>query len=344
MAEPERVLDLSRRVSSIAREKIGAIESVTRETKILALNALIESARAGEAGRGFAVVAQEVKAVSETIAQVAKELSTDLAASTGELETLGKTMIASLRGQRLSDLALNMIDIVDRNLYERSCDVRWWATDSAVVAACEAKDPAAAAYAGKRLGVILSAYTVYCDLWIADANGKIVAHGRPDRFPGLVGQSVAHERWFRSAMATRSGDDYVCDDVAVVPALANKSAAVYATAVREAGEANGAPIGALGIFFDWAPQAAAVLSGVRLNPDEADRTRALILNAQGLVLAASDGTGVLSEQIQLETHHGAKAAYVRGDGSVLAYALTPGYETYRGMGWYGALIQKPREA
>ncbi len=98
------------------------------------------------------------------------------------------------------------------------------------------------------------AYTVYCDLWIADANGKIVAHGRPDRFPGLVGQSVAHERWFRSAMATRSGDEYVCDDVAVVPALATSRAAVYATAVREAGEANGAPIGALGIFFDWAPR------------------------------------------------------------------------------------------
>ena len=31
------------------------------------------------------------------------------------------------------DLALNAIEFIDRNLYERTCDVRWWATDSAVV-------------------------------------------------------------------------------------------------------------------------------------------------------------------------------------------------------------------
>src|SRR6266571_2758733 len=37
------------------------------------------------------------------------------------------------RGERMVDLALNAIELIDRNLYERTCDVRWWATDSAVV-------------------------------------------------------------------------------------------------------------------------------------------------------------------------------------------------------------------
>ena len=41
-----------------------------------------------------------------------------------------------VRGTRLSDLALNNIDLIDRNLYERSCDVRWWATDSSIWHAC----------------------------------------------------------------------------------------------------------------------------------------------------------------------------------------------------------------
>jgi hypothetical protein len=41
--------------------------------------------------------------------------------------------VAQIRGSRLPDLSLNAIDIIDRNLYERSCDVRWWATDSAIV-------------------------------------------------------------------------------------------------------------------------------------------------------------------------------------------------------------------
>ena len=38
------------------------------------------------------------------------------------------------RGERMVDLALNAVELIDRNLYERTCDVRWWATDSAVVA------------------------------------------------------------------------------------------------------------------------------------------------------------------------------------------------------------------
>ena len=37
------------------------------------------------------------------------------------------------RGERMVDLSLNAIELIDRNLYERTCDVRWWATDSAIV-------------------------------------------------------------------------------------------------------------------------------------------------------------------------------------------------------------------
>jgi hypothetical protein len=47
--------------------------------------------------------------------------------------SLGHRLVAQIRGSRLPDLSLNAIDIIDRNLYERSCDVRWWATDSAIV-------------------------------------------------------------------------------------------------------------------------------------------------------------------------------------------------------------------
>jgi hypothetical protein len=33
----------------------------------------------------------------------------------------------------MGDLSLNAIELIDRNLYERTCEVRWWVTDSAVV-------------------------------------------------------------------------------------------------------------------------------------------------------------------------------------------------------------------
>ena len=44
-----------------------------------------------------------------------------------------------------------------------------------------APSPENAAHASRRLGVILSSYTVYIDLWLCDLSGKVIANGRPDR-------------------------------------------------------------------------------------------------------------------------------------------------------------------
>ena len=176
MAEPERIVELLRVVSGIAADKIRTIKQVTAATRILALNALVESNRAGEAGRGFAVVANEVKSISGRINKVTQELESELSCNIDELTELGEAMIMHVRGNRLADLSLNMIEIIDRNLYERSCDVRWWATDSAVVDCLTHETDAAARFACKRLGVILDSYTVYLDLWIANADGTVVAN------------------------------------------------------------------------------------------------------------------------------------------------------------------------
>jgi methyl-accepting chemotaxis protein len=51
------------------------IQNITRQTKLLALNATIEAARAGDAGKGFSVVADEVKVVSEQVAQLSAEMT-----------------------------------------------------------------------------------------------------------------------------------------------------------------------------------------------------------------------------------------------------------------------------
>jgi hypothetical protein len=340
MAEPERVVALSQHVASIATDKIALINRITGETRILALNAMIEAARAGDAGRGFAVVAHEVKGVSERITGIAGQLASELGGAIAELTALGQSMVEQMRGERLSDLALNMIDIIDRNLYERSCDVRWWATDPAIVAAV-AGAGAAAADAGKRLAVILNSYTVYLDIWIADLDGRVIANGRSERYGSAIGSSVADERWFTQALATRSGDDYAACDVAVNRCLGNAQVASYATAIRRDGAVDGEKLGVLGIFFDWQPQAAAVVKGVRLTREEEARTVCLLIDAQHRVIASSSEGHRLDDRFALAPGKGDVGYYRAKDGTQIGYALTPGYETYRGLGWYGVIVQKP---
>ena len=337
---PERILDLSERLSAVAGAKIGEISSINREAKMLAINALIVAARAGEAGKSFAIVAEEFKRISTEIDDVAEALESEVRADLNELSAVGRAILGHLRGQRLADLALNAIEIIDRNLYERTCDVRWWATDSAVVDCLGGGgSPAAAKYASSRLKVILDAYTVYLDLWICDAQGKVVATGRPDRYPRCLSLSVADEAWFRDSMKTASGDEFAVADIARVPALDNAPVATYATAIREGGRANGKALGVLGIHFDWRPQAQAVVDGVRLTDEERARSRVMLLDREGLILAASDHQGELSEAFPLPRNAGAMGSYA-ANGVTVGYALTPGYETYEGLGWYGCITQR----
>ncbi len=198
------IAGLTSEVRKISRDKIADIDMINREATYLAINALIEAARAGEAGRGFAVVANQVKNVSGRIGQLTGELGKELA-------TLSERMVTELerqQGRRLTDLALNMIDVIDRNLYERSCDVRWWVTDAAVVDCMMAGSEDAAAHASERLSVILDSYTVYLDIWVLDLQGRVVANGRPSLFPVVDTVNAARHDWFAAALATRSGDEY----------------------------------------------------------------------------------------------------------------------------------------
>jgi len=98
------------------------------------------------------------------------------------------------------------------------------------------------------------------------------------------------------------------------------------------------PLGVLGIFFDWEPQAQNVVESVRWHEDERDECRCLLLDNDHRVIAASDGVGLLTEHFPLETG-GRSYGYYEEDGRIIAFSRTQGYETYRGLGWYGVIVQ-----
>src|SRR5690606_13721217 len=144
-------LDMRRVIDAIdhdLRTYASSNKAVVTQTKLLALNAVIEAARAGDAGRSFAVVAQEVQRLSEQSAETAVQFQTTMHTRIAR----SREMVGGLESARLVDLAQGLVQLIVRNLYERTADVRWWSTDSALWSALLDPTSPARSFASERLG------------------------------------------------------------------------------------------------------------------------------------------------------------------------------------------------
>jgi methyl-accepting chemotaxis protein len=104
----ERTLSLAARVTEITTI-LTLINELSDQTNLLALNAAIEAARAGEAGRGFAVVADEVRRLAERSKTSAGEIGNIVQGTQAETNA---TVMAMEKGSKQMEAGLALMERV----------------------------------------------------------------------------------------------------------------------------------------------------------------------------------------------------------------------------------------
>jgi twitching motility protein PilJ len=120
----DQIQDTAKRIKRLGEssQEIGEIteliSSITEQTTVLALNAAIQAASAGEAGRGFSVVAEEVQRLAERSADATRQIAALVKAIQGDTQDAVLAMESStqgvVEGARLSDNAGAALAEIDR--------------------------------------------------------------------------------------------------------------------------------------------------------------------------------------------------------------------------------------
>ena len=233
---------------------------------------------------------------------------------TGELLVCLAEERLKLAGETLGHQAQIAVDVLTRNLFERTADIGFLATDSAIVEACVAEEPARHAALRERLRAYAARYTVYRDIVLMAPDGRVLTR-LVDGFAG----------WSRSSVVARALAEHggYVETYEPTDFCGDETALTYAWRVEHGGRA----VGVLALVFDLEREAAMIFE--RLAHD--DEVLAFV-DARRRVVLSNDAARLPAGHL-VAPPPGASALRLGGVTHVLAQRAGRPYQGYAGPGW-----------
>ncbi|MCR2747536.1 chemotaxis protein CheW [Limnobacter parvus] len=153
--------------------------------------------------------------------------------------------------------AMLAIDLMDRNLYERANDCRWWALNPTLRdALVQINDTAARARAMDCLKHIHSLYTVYTNILLLDRTGHVMCDSAQLTEPGTYIEAA----WARQVIQLKDQTQYCVSEFESTPLYQDRPTYIYAAAIFEDPSHPTEVTGAIALVFDSEPQFEAILN------------------------------------------------------------------------------------
>lgn len=262
-------------------EVITATESIRR---VVWNGQVVTAGRNGEL--------QKLKTILEQISETGTRSNALFSASVRDL--YDTVLESELHTAQLA--ALLLVDLLDRNLYERANDCRWWALAPELRHTLAQPQPNTEAL--QHLHHLLAhthrLYTVYSGLLVYDRQGRVVAQSCR---PGTeVGVDHIEPQLLERVLRLRNEQDYCVTPFAPSPLCPSQATYVYHAAVRDPQDAS-RTVGGIAVVFDAHTELAAMLRGglgqhhpPHHNTDDAPPglTTAFYLDRQGRIISSID--------------------------------------------------------
>jgi chemotaxis signal transduction protein len=231
------------------------------------------------------------------------------------------------------------VDIMDRNLYERANDCRWWALTSAFRQTLS--QPEISIRDAEGISAILTyingLYTVYSNLFVYDSNGRILAVSKQSE-SRILG-TVLSDDWVRETFSLENSQNYSVSPFKSTPLYGDRHTYIYGAAITSIHNENNC-VGGIGIVFDSEPQFREMLLDSLPRSEKCgvlDGCFGIFADRRGRVISSTSGRFPVGESLDIDP---AFFALPKGEGTskIIAYhgyyyavgsRVSAGYREYK---------------